>query len=106
MGIDYDSIGGIGIELTYERVDLIIKKGLFTEDEWDSDSYECVEGIGLSYGLGGNSYSGDETYYLLVEGKNLRDINGNAAKFIKRLDEVGIKMSIGELEVIDDYRVY
>ncbi|MCK5606739.1 hypothetical protein KAR91_32855 [Candidatus Pacearchaeota archaeon] len=106
MGIDYESVGGIGIELTSERVDLIIEKGFFTEDAWDEDSYECVEEIGLLYGEGGNSYSRDTTYYLLVEGKTLKEINGNATAFVKRLDEIGIKMSIGELEVIDDYRVY
>jgi hypothetical protein len=106
MGIDYDSIGGIGIELTGERIDLIIKKGLFTEDEWIEDSYECAEKIGLTYGVGGDGYSGDITYYLLVEGNKLKDIYENAEKFVERLNEIGIEMLVDDLEVIDDLHVY
>lgn len=110
MGISYDGVGGIGIELTEELIEKFISKGYFTEDEWDEDYYECLETIGekldISYSTAGNFYSErDITRYLFVDGDNLKEILENYPSFIEKLKTVGIELSIEDLELISDYSV-
>ena len=45
MGIDYDGVGGIGIELTEELVQRFIAAEYFTEEEWQDDYEDCLETI-------------------------------------------------------------
>lgn len=106
MDVDYSSVGGIGVEFTDEMMEAVIEKGLFTEEEWDDDRHECMETIGLSFSEGGNSYSGDTDFYLLVDGETLGEINDNADKFVATLREKGIDTSVNELQVISAYHVW
>lgn len=111
MGISYDGIGGIGIEVTEEIVAKFISSGYFTEDEWDEDYYECLETIGeklnISYSTAGNFYNGieDLVHYLLVDGENLKEVVENSKTFIEKLKTVGLDLTEKDLLVISDYCV-
>lgn len=110
MGISYGSVGGIGIELTEERIQKFISTGYFTEEEWEDDYYECLvsisEKLELSYESAGNFYNDDDkTHYLLVDGDNLKEVLENYQTFIDKLKTVGIELSIEDLDVISDYVV-
>lgn len=104
MGVDYGSIGGVGIEFTAEMVDVAIKNGVFSEDEWEEDEYECLGEIGLKYREAGNAYAGVSRWYLLVNGDTLDEVNENSNKFIARLAEIGI--SVDKLDIISDLRIW
>ena len=106
MGIDYDGVGGIGIEVTDKIINKLIEKKVFTSEEWEDDECGCIESVGMLYQQAGNSYSGDETYYWLVEGANLTEINANAPKFIEKLAKLGIIITLDDLMVISDMHVY
>jgi hypothetical protein len=110
MGIDYDGVGGIGIELTEELVQRFIAAEYFTEEEWQDDYEDCLETIGkkfnISFTSAGNFYSGDIVHYLLVDGENLKEINENSKTFIEKLKIVGIELSEESLKVISDYKVW
>jgi len=108
MGIDYDGVGGIGIEITKDVLEKFISFGLFTEEQWDEDYYDCLEKIGLLYNTAGNFYSGDMedlTHYLFVRGNNLQEILDNEPEFISALEKFGITISRKDLIVISDHRV-
>jgi hypothetical protein len=106
MGIDYSGVGGIGIKLTDEMVSLAVRNGLFTDEEWEEDPLGCMEEFGIEYDSAGNDFCDDSTYYLLVEGKTLNDINSNSTKFIDSLKIAGIEISKNELLVISDIHIY
>ena len=107
MGVDYSGIGGIGIELTEERRKKLISKGLFTEDEWDKDCYECLEEVNLPFSVAGDgSYGGDFRFYLLVEGDNLKEILENEEAFRNRLQNFGIQLTQEDLGVISDLHIW
>ena len=109
MGVDYDGVGGIGIEITDYVIDKLINYGLFTRDEWEDDYDFCLSKIGFVYELAGNgSYTGRENdrYYCLVPGSNLMEIVANKMKFIKRFEEFGIMLDDTSLIVISDFRVW
>ncbi len=110
MGIDYDGVGGIGIELTEEIIQRFIAAEYFTEDEWNESYEDCLETIGekfnISFTSGGNFYSGDIVHYLLVDGENLKEINENSKTFIEKLKIIGLELSEESLKVISDYKVW
>lgn len=106
MGIDYDGVGGIGIEIDEDVHLKLIENGVFTDDEWDEDRDGCLEELDILYQQAGNAYSGDVTFYLFVEGENLIEINRNAPKFIDKLNAVGINITIDKLKVISETFVY
>jgi len=109
MGIDYDGVGGIGIELTEDIIQKFISFEYFTEDEWNENYYDCLETIGkkfnISFTSAGNFYSGDIVHYLLVDGQNLKEINENSKTFIEKLKIIGLELSEESLKVISDYMV-
>ena len=37
MGISYNGVGGIGIELTEEIIQKLISANIFTEEEWEEE---------------------------------------------------------------------
>ena len=106
MGVDYSSVGGIGVEFTEDMKQAMIDKGLFTEDEWDDSQSECMDEIGIPYNEAGNSYSCETCFYFLVKGKTLKEINNNAGEFVSELKECGINVSVNELQVISEYHVW
>lgn len=108
MGVDYDGVGGIGVEVTKDMIEKLIEKEVFTEEEWSDDSYSCLERIGLPYAKAGDSaYGGEARFYLLVNGSNLKEILSHEFYFIKRLEKLlGIFLSSEDLIVIEDILVY
>jgi hypothetical protein len=107
MGVDYNGVGGIGIELTKDRINKIIEKGIFTEEEWDYDYDDCLsDKVKMEYGLGGDAYSGINIIYLMVPGPNLKIINENVKDFITDLSEMGIDITEEDIVPISDYRVW
>ncbi len=107
MGVDYDGVGGIGIEFTNEMVEKFIAGGLFTEEEWSDDSNECMERIGIPFNEAGSaSYGGQGTMYLMVEGETLDDILSNEKAFCKKLSGEGIIIGRNDLKVISDILIW
>ena len=102
MGIDYEGVGGIGIKLTKEIVKAAIKNDLFTQEDWDECEYDCLEKFGMNFSLAGNSFSGNEEWYLFVPGDTLRAINNNAPRFVFKLQEVVPGLNVGDLRVISE----
>lgn len=74
MSVDYDGVGGIGIELTDEVLLCIIDKGIFTEYQWEDDRHLTLESLGLSFSEAGSYYSGNLKQYLFVDGNNLKEV--------------------------------
>lgn len=109
MGVDYDGVGGIGIEIDEDMQeklrDLVEERGL----EVDRDEYftEILEEIGIEYcEAGSGSYGGDERYYFLVKGETFNDVKKNIPDFIKDMEKIGIKITEDDLLVISDLYVY
>lgn len=109
MGISYDGVGGIGIELTEEIIQKLIAANIFTEEEWEDDYYTCLDTIGdtwgVLFGTGGSHYSGDLNHYIFVDGSNLKEIMENYPNFLEKLKNVGVELSIEDLKLISDYSV-
>jgi hypothetical protein len=105
MGVDYNGVGGIGLEVTNE-----IKKKLVVAN--DGDFCGCMDtlldDLEFEYREAGDgNYSGEEnTYYIMVEGENLREIIENSEPFIERLSNMGIIVTFDNLKVIEDLRVW
>lgn len=108
MGIDYDGVGGIGIELTDEMLDTLKQKGLFTEEEWDEDYYDCMEKIGLVwepahyYDVPVEEY----TFYLFVDGNNIVEINDNIPSFLDTLNKYGFNITKEDIIPISDIHIW
>lgn len=103
VGIDYDGVGGIGIELTPQKIDLLISRGFFSQEEWEEDYYNCVEKIGIGYYVAGNAYCEILRFYLLVEEKNLAEIMQNYLSFLDEWKtKTGEDLSAKDLLVISD----
>lgn len=107
MGVDYDSVSGIGIEVTADVRAKFVAAGLFTEEEWeDGDERDCLAKLGLVTGTAGSCYDNEGfTYYLFVEGKTLGEIIANSAKFVAALKNWGVDVNPNDLEVIADMMV-
>lgn len=109
MGVDYDAIGGIGIIVRDEMVDILIRAGRFGEDEWDNDPYECMEDLGIPFVKAGNGFVGgkDRFYWIMNEGR-LPDIISNASIFLRKINLLSdeFNFGLGDLQVIEDLYVY
>lgn len=111
MGVDYRGVGGIGIEFTYEHLEMVVNKGVLddidTPDKIDTDYFgEYLAELDLEYECGGDGYGGETNYYILVPGKNLTEINQNSKAFIERLGSLGINITEDDLIVISDLYIY
>jgi hypothetical protein len=103
MGVDYESVSGIGIEFTESMVQVAISFGMFSAKEWLEDKDTCLGSIGELYGLSGNCYTGEDlTCYLFVRGSTLGEVNRNAPGFIDRVSQFAPNLSVNELKVISD----
>ncbi len=112
MGVDYDGVGGVGIELTSDRITALVKSGVFTQDDWDDDPHECLLALCKRIGpvvyseAGDYVYGGSRRMYLFVEGRNLVDLNMNESAFRQRLAVVGINLELSDLMVIEDLHIW
>jgi len=114
MGVDYSSVGGIGIEIDDEIKNMITDR-YCTENgiEEDSDEYdelyfsEILDELEIDYSEGGSGcYGGDSSYYLLVDGNTLLEVQNNTDEFIKNLKNIGIEITVEDLQVISDLHIY
>lgn len=107
MGIDYDGVGGVGIELTDKMLESAYTIGTFTEEEWDECYDTCLSRTGLSWSQAGNSYSGDTDFYLFVDANNLAQVLENVDKFIDDVDKhFGRKLEMEDIKVISEILVW
>ena len=114
MGVDYCGIGGIGIKITDDMKDIIsLKYYSINNIDEDDDDYEeiyfseILDDYGLEYSeAGSEGYGGEGRYYLLVEGNTLLEVQNNTDDFIKSLKDVGIKITVEDLQVISDLHIY
>lgn len=105
MGVDHESVGGIGIKVDRDMIEKFISSGLFTEDEWnEKDHQELIERIEIDYDeAGSGGYTGKENiFYLTVKGKNLTEIMDNEEIFRDKLKKFGIILEQKDLIVISD----
>lgn len=108
MGVDYDSVAGIGILVDEDIREKLILADLFSEEEWEEDPGECLEKVGIAFSEAGDScYSGkDPRFYYFVEGKNLEEIINNYPILLDMLKRFGINKTIKDLIVIEDLLVW
>jgi hypothetical protein len=107
MGVDYDGVGGIGVEFTDEMRHNAIERGIFSEEEWEDCSDDCMNAVGISYSTAGSAYSGEETHYLMVDGDTLGEVNANSGDFCSSVnDRLGTKLVPAELRVIADLHIW
>lgn len=103
MGVDYNSVGGVGIEISEQMVKTMIDNGVLTEDEWDDDPWDCSEKIGLKYESAG--VFNYENHYFFIDGCTLAEINSNVGKFKNKLYEIGLKIEDEDIKIISDIYV-
>ena len=110
MGVDYNGVGGIGIEFTDEHKEIVLSNGSIDHHNYElHDGFptpDILEELDLEYQCGGDAYGGETVYYLFVPGKNLKEINENSKSFIERLGSIGINITEEDLIVIEDMFVY
>ena len=107
MGIDYSSIGGVGIEVTKEIREHLISRGIFTQEDWDEDPIECLDKTGIMYDTGGSYYDSESlSYYFLIDGSTLTEILQNEESFLLKLKSLGIELGRDDLQIISDYCIY
>lgn len=105
MGVDYDSVGGIGILVDDRIVNAFISAGKFTQAEWEYDAGDCINSLKLPYGTAGNAYAGEFRYYIFVDGDSLAEIISNANTFISTMYSLGVDLTYEDLKVISDIYV-
>lgn len=104
MGVDYDGVGGIGVEVDDEIIDACIKNGVFTKEDYDDDA-DCLSNLDLTYGTAGSYYSGNVTHYLFVDGATFSDIKKNIGGFIDKLKSIGVEKTEDDIKVISEMLV-
>jgi len=100
--IDYYRVEGIGINLTYEMIQTLIKNKIFSNTEWEDDPEECLKRLKINYAVAGNFSLGDTHYYLFIDGIELPNISNNATKFVNKLINFGIEINDIDIQVIFD----
>lgn len=105
MSIDYDAKYGLGIWLD-DIYDAVIEANIFDQDEFEDDSYSCVEtlaeGLDCVFETVGSYYTGDITYALLVDTDNYQQlVDGAVDKFIKNVKtKLGVELEYKDLNII------
>lgn len=106
MGVAYQAIGGIGIEITDEMINKMIDLGMFAKTEWNEDPDGCLSEIGLLCANAGSYYSGNVYWYWLVAGDTLTEVNDNSNDFLHKLNQIGFKKNVSDLKVIQDLLIF
>lgn len=107
MGVDYNAVGGIGVEFNNKLQRKAIELGYFTEEEWNEDPYSCVESLKIRYAPAGDDYGGDAYWYFLVEGSNLTQINKNKEAFLNTINnKFNVEYKEEDLKVISEIHIW
>lgn len=106
MGVDYNGIGGIGLEVTDEVLEKLHK---YTKNKFiDDHTVDLIESLDISYSeAGSGSYTGQEnTFYLMAEGDTLKEVTEGAKELSVKLKQLGIEIDPDDFEVISDLHVW
>lgn len=107
MGVDYDAVCGIGVEITTEIVERMIWDKKFTQADWDDSCSACLDTVGIPYHTAGDGcYGGTDRYYWTVEGSNLQELNDNACAFINKVSRYCGPLTLADLRLITDILVW
>lgn len=108
MGVDYEGVGGVGIELTDEMIEQLKNYSSFTEEEWEDGPIYYMEKCGfLCFEGGSYHYTGEKRrFYFLVPGDTLKEVTNNAPTFIKNLAAFGIQTTVDDLKIISDLLIW
>lgn len=107
MGIDFSASGGIGVRFNEMYAQKAIEKGIFTQDEWNSDTYECLEKLGLTFSVYNTGYDTDCDFILVMDCKNLREAIEKEAGFRQKIfDTLGVKLKTSDLEIVIEPYIY
>lgn len=108
MGVDYNAVGGIGVEFNDDLQYKAIELEYFTEEEWDEDPTGCVESLKISYeSAGDGSYGGTDYWYFIVDGNNLKEVNNNKESFLNMINsKFNVEYTEEDLKVISELHVW
>ena len=108
MGVDYNGVGGVGIKLSQDDINILIDNKVFTQEEWDDDWYECFEKLPVSMESAGDyCYTGDEpTIYLLLDGVTIDELYENVPVFLEELKKLGLERTREDIKVIEDIKIW
>lgn len=108
MGVDYNAVGGIGIEVSNELVAEAIALELFTAESWSEDPQSCLESLGIPYEVAGDGcYGGDDRFYFIIGAYTYRDVNNNKDSFLHIINSTfKTKYTDDDLVVISDLHVW
>ncbi len=103
MGTEYEGVGGIGIEITEQMIDVFISKGLFTREDYQDVGADCLNFLGLESKTAGNLWNGECLEYFIVPGNTLGEVKANIPGFLQALYyALGYKIEEDSLEVVAD----
>lgn len=109
MSVCKEGCGGIGVAVTDAFVSRFIEAGIFTGADWEYDAEDalsklCVGVCAFPVKMG-SLFTGRVSYFLIVEGDTLLEIESNADSFLRDMRSLGIQLErsdlrlhIGELE--------
>jgi hypothetical protein len=110
MGIDYSSVGGVGIRLN--NLSLVCEKifeynNEINEDEgyasWDM-IYEEFQDSPVIPGCGGNRMCDDDgPHFLFVDAKKYTELKDAIPKFLEHLKKYDLEYNEDDLEIISDH---
>ena len=107
MGVDYDPICGVGVEINFKIIHQLIANDHFTEEEWEDEADDCLSRLGIPYSKAGTTYSGGKTtMYSKVPGKTLQAVWDNAPAFIKKFADLGVELTLDDLIIIEDLNIW
>ena len=110
MSIDYDARYGLGIWLD-DIYAAAIEANIFDQDEFDGDSYNCVETLAEEldcvFETVGSYYTEEITYALFVNTDNYQQlVEGAVDKFIKNVKtKLSVELEYKVLNIIGDVLV-
>ena len=108
MGVDYDSMGGIGVYLDDEKLDKLFATGAISKEDWEElGPDDCFDRLDLpSWTTVGNEYSGQTEIVFIIKGSSLVEVVGNEAAFREKFAKYGIDIALNDLLVISELYVY
>lgn len=108
MGVDYNAVGGIGIQVSDELVAEAIALELFTAEDWSEDPQGCLESLDIPYEVAGDGcYGGDDRFYFTINAYKYKDVNNSKDNFLHVINSTfKTNYTDADLIVISDLHVW